>query len=66
MARPPLPQHYEGSVEFFKWFVLAVTLGPLLLCAGCLGYGMILGLVSRPDAAPPTRPAPPVSATERQ
>jgi hypothetical protein len=66
MARPPLPQRYEGSVEFFKWFVLAVTLGPLLLCAGCLGYGMILGLLSRPDSAPPTRAAPAVPATDRQ
>jgi hypothetical protein len=53
VSRPQLPQHYEGSVEFFKWFVLAVTLGPLLLCAGCLGLGMVTALFSRPDSTPP-------------
>jgi hypothetical protein len=57
MARPQLPQEYEGSVEFFKWFVLAVTLGPLLLCAGCLGLGMVTALLSRPDAGPPAATA---------
>jgi hypothetical protein len=66
MARPPLPQQYEGSVEFFKWFVLAVTLGPLLLCAGCLGMGMVMGLLSRPDAPPPARTAPAGPASDRR
>ena len=65
MARPQLPPHYEGSVEFLKWLVLAVTLGPLLLCAGCLGLGMVMGLLSRPDAAPPAETARAEPATER-
>ena len=59
MARPELPQLYEGPVQFFKWLVLAVTLGPLLFCAGCLGLGMVMGLLSRPDSGPPP---PPVTA----
>jgi hypothetical protein len=53
-------------VEFFKWFVLAVTLGPLLLCAGCLGLGMVTALLSRPDATPPARTARAELGTERQ
>ena len=67
MARPPRPQEHEGVVEFFKWFVLAVTLGPILLCAGCLGTAMVLSLLERPDMpAPPPRTAPADQATGRE
>jgi hypothetical protein len=36
-----------------KWFVLAVTLGPMLCCAGCLGYGFLVAHLSQPEGPPP-------------
>jgi hypothetical protein len=66
MARPPRPQEYEGVVEFFKWFVLIVTLGPMLLCAGCLGTALVTALLERPDRPPPPRTARADPATGRE
>ena len=48
MSMPQLPERYEGPLEFMKWFVLAVTLGPLLCCGGCLGYGFLVARLQQP------------------
>jgi hypothetical protein len=57
MARPDIPENQRGPLEFMKWFVLAVTLGPMLCCVGCLGYGFLVAHLSQP-AGPSPQPAP--------
>jgi nitrate reductase NapE component len=63
MATPQLPKKYEGPLELMKWFVLAVTLGPMLCCAGCLGYGFLVARFQQPEGAP--RHTPPAETRER-
>jgi nitrate reductase NapE component len=63
MTTPEIPKHSRGTLEFMKWFVLAVTLSPMLCCAGCLGYGFLVARFQQP-AGP--RPTPPQLSSERQ
>jgi hypothetical protein len=62
MSRERVPEQYQPALVFFKWLVLAVTLGPLFLCAGCIGLGAVLSFFSQPSGPPPpparTTPAP--------
>ncbi len=63
MSQGRVPEQYEPALHFFKWLVLAVTLGPFLFCAGCIGLGAVLSFFSQPAGPPPspaarTAPAP--------
>lgn len=64
MARPGIPERHQGPLEVLKWFVLAVTLGPMLCCAGCLGYGFLVARLQRPESVPPPT-APAATSGER-
>jgi hypothetical protein len=64
MARPEIPRQQQGPLEFMKWFVIAVTLGPMLCCAGCLGYGFLVARLQRPETGPAAT-APVERGTER-
>ena len=52
MPRPEIPEHHREPLELLKWFVLAVTLSPMLCCAGCLGYGFLVARFQRPEGGP--------------
>lgn len=63
MSRERVPPQYPPALYFFKWLVLAVTLGPFLFCVGCIGLGAVLSFFSQPAGPPPstaaqTAPAP--------
>jgi hypothetical protein len=63
MPTRPLPGDYEPAVDFFRCFVLVVTFGPLLFCAGCLGLAVVTSYMTQPPklTAPwrtPTTSAP--------
>ncbi|HJT78861.1 MAG TPA: hypothetical protein VJ739_16815 [Gemmataceae bacterium] len=62
MSRERVPKQYEPALYFFKWLVLAVTLGPLLLCVGCIGLGAVLSFFSQPAGPQPERTAPELPA----
>jgi hypothetical protein len=64
MPVPEIPRRQQGPLQFMQWFVLAVTLGPMLCCAGCLGYGFFLARLQRPESAPP-HTAPAATSAER-
>jgi nitrate reductase NapE component len=57
MSRPEVPKRDQAPLEFMKWFVLAVTLSPMLCCAGCLGYGFLVARFQQPEG-PPSQTAP--------
>ena len=48
MPTRPLPGDYEPAVDFFRCFVLVVTFGPLLFCAGCLGLAIVTSYMTQP------------------
>jgi nitrate reductase NapE component len=60
MSSQELPRQQQGPLEFMKWFVIAVTLSPMLCCAGCLGYGFLVARFQRPETGPA-----PTAAVER-
>ena len=58
MPTRPLPGDYEPAVDFLRWFVLIVTLGPLLFCAGCVGLAIVTSYMTQPPPLATSRAAP--------
>jgi hypothetical protein len=58
MPTRPLPGDYEPAVDFLRCFVLVVTFGPLLFCAGCVGLAVVSSYLNRPPPVTAPRASP--------
>ena len=48
MPSSSIPPDRHSDIQALKWFVLCVTLAPLVCCGGCLGLAALLSWTGRP------------------